>query len=454
MTPANQRSVSFNSATSVIATRPGLTERLFVIVTWFVMINGTPETWFVEQTISQGIEEGAPLTTAALLMLGGLAGLRIFGQIDLTISALTLSLPLLGFLLMFPASVFWTNDLALTGRTAVLTFCVLLFALYLILRFELAEILVLLAWSTCLGFIVNLAFVLALPQFGLSPGGEWEGVFIQKNATGFAVTLGLPILLAAAGVDRRRRTLYYAFSALAVVMLIRSESKTMLIATALPVTCMFVYHWFRAKKTLRGAVITSLVTASIVAGLFVTANLAFVADILDKDVTLTGRTDLWADLVPVALERPLLGHGANAAFGGFFSPVHDVWIQNRWSPQHAHNALFQIILDIGIVGASLFLVAFLRAIPNSIHYLRQVRGRPALWPLTFLTTTLLVSISESGVTVAPSGFVLLILACWVPAHAIRTGAVDPTQPFESEESRPSDGESSAVPDSMQALATR
>lgn len=429
MTVVVPRSTDRYRPTAVVATRPGLTEKLLVVATWFVMLNGTPETWFVESSLAQGNEEGAPLTLAALAGLSTIAGLRVFGQIDMIVSGLRLSLPLLVFFALHPASIFWTVDLALTLRSAIVTACVLVFCVYLLLRYELGNIVVLLAIGSILGWLVNLAFIVGLPQYGLDLGGRWVGVFPQKNATGYTVAMGLPLVLAAAGFDNRRRTLYYAFAGLAIAMLWFSESKTMLVATAIPVLSMLFYHGFRSRKTLRGAVITMMVTSAVIAALFATANLAFVADILEKDVTLTGRTEIWENLIPVFLERPIFGHGADATFGGWFSPIHEVWAYALWEPQHAHNAVFQIALDFGLIGVVAFLAAFFKGVPNAVHYLRQIGGRVGLWPLTFLTTTLMISISESGVTVDPPGFVLFVVALWVPALAIRDGVIDPRKPF-------------------------
>ena len=106
----------------------------------------------------------------------------------------------------------------------------------------------------------------------------------------------------------------------------------------------------------------SLVGSAVFTIAFATANIALLAKWLDKDVTLTGRVPLWENLLPIAFERPLTGWGYGATFDGFFSPVHEVWIQNVWNPTHAHNALLQIWLEMGIVGRRAFLVFYLRAV--------------------------------------------------------------------------------------------
>lgn len=73
---------------------------------------------------------------------------------------------------------------------------------------------------------------------------------------------------------------------------------------------------------------------------------------LGRESTLTGRTEIWADLFQVAMQRPIFGSG----FGGFWTPAtriaHDIG--------EAHNGYLDVILDIGFVGVllvSMFLLS-------------------------------------------------------------------------------------------------
>ena len=68
---------------------------------------------------------------------------------------------------------------------------------------------------------------------------------------------------------------------------------------------------------------------------------------LGRDSTLTGRTGVWAELLPVALQRPIVGHG----FGGFWT------YQTRWftySIGSAHSGYLDLLLNIGFVGLLIF----------------------------------------------------------------------------------------------------
>ncbi len=398
-------------AAPLTLTRPGLFETSLVPITMFVLLYGTPPYWFINNTAANE-GGGAPITTAATIGLTFFAFLRIAGSFDLMLRLLSLVPPLVAFIALSVSSIVWSADIAITTRRAVLLVSVLAYACYLLLRFELPAILRLLALSSIPGVLANYVLILALPQYGTDVGGRWIGVFSQKNALGFSAAVTIPLLIILAGSDRSRRLMYYLLALMQAGLLIGSQSKTMLVATILPVALLPVFHGFRGRKTLRGAVIVSLAASGIFTLLFVTANLAFIAEFLDKDVTLTGRTDLWADLIPIALRRPVLGYGADAVFGGYFSPVHEVWIQNRWAPTHAHNAILQTTLEVGVVGAGLFLLTFFATLGGAIEVVRRVPGRIGLWPLSFMTTTLLISISESGVMAATPSYLLFVICVW------------------------------------------
>lgn len=392
--------------------RPGLIETTLVSVTFFIMLYQAPTAWFTDGSLVT--DDGAPVSTALTLGLTFFAFLRVAGSIDFMLLVSRLSTPLTAFVLFSASSVFWSVNSAITSRRAALLLAGFGWACYLLIRFELPTILKLLSRATIPGVLINYLFVLGLPQYGISAAG-WVGVFSQKNALGYTAAITMPLLIIVAGSDRGHRVLYYGVFLADLGLLLGSKSKTMLLAATIPILLLAVFHGFRGRKTLRGAVILSLLASTIFTLLFVTANLEFIAGLLDKDVTLTGRTDLWEALIPVALERPLFGFGADAAFGGYFSPIHEVWIVNGWQPSHAHNAILQTMMEVGLIGTVLFVTTYFKALGGAIEVVRRVPGRVGLWPLSFLTTTLMISISESGVMAAMPSYALFLICVWTVA---------------------------------------
>ena len=71
------------------------------------------------------------------------------------------------------------------------------FASYLVTRFSLDQIIRLLAVMFVISAVVNTAFIVAFPQFGIDSAGRFTGVFAQKNALGYVAALAIPTLLIA-----------------------------------------------------------------------------------------------------------------------------------------------------------------------------------------------------------------------------------------------------------------
>ncbi|MEZ5406751.1 MAG: O-antigen ligase [Acidimicrobiales bacterium] len=403
-TPAGQR------ARRVVAlTQPGITEKAMVVLTAFVFVHEIPSSWLRNRGALES-DYSNPLLVAVELALIAIAFARVAGSIDHLVTMVRTEPLVYGYATLTFASTFWSADPSLTLRRATIFVAVTLYGSYLVMRFSLDQILRLLAVMALLSLVINLLFVFALPQYGVDAAGNWQGVFIQKNSLGYVATLSIPTLLVSARTYPVLRWVFYAGAAGHVALLLGSQSKTMLMATLVTLASMVVYKAFRGRKTLRGAVILSLVGSSTFAVAFATANIALLARWLNKDITLTGRVPLWENLIPIALQKPFLGHGFGATFNGFFSPVHEVWIQNRWNPSHAHNALLQIWLEIGIFGVLLYLAVYLRSIRNATRIVAIVPGPVGLWPLTFFTTVLMMSITETGVGSEPLGWMMFMVA--------------------------------------------
>ncbi len=400
---------NYKLAKRKLVEKPGYFERTMVVVTTSTLLMGLPIDWF--RTRAQvDLQDGNLKQVAVQLFLMLFAVVRVAGRLDDVIQAMKLEISIFLFTGLAMASLFWSADIGETIRQSIVLAAIAFYGLYLCIRFDLGEIIRLLAIMFTFSAIASLVFMVGFAVYAYQPTGEWDGVFYHKNALGFAAAIGMPTLLAAARTSPRLRLVFYSAAAAHAVLLFFSESKTMFVAGYGGTVMFMVYRFFRGKRTLRGAVMTSMLGSSLFAILFATANIAVLARWLDKDVSLTGRVPLWQDLITVATERLALGHGYRAAFGGYFSPVHEVWIQHTWEPSHAHNGLFHIWLDMGLLGVALFLFTFFRGVKRSIHVVNLRPDAVGLWPLTFMSISLLVSISESGITYTEAGWLMYVVA--------------------------------------------
>ena len=119
-----------------------------------------------------------------------------------------------------------------------------------------------------------------------------------------------------------------------------------------------------------------------------------VLGLLGRDATLTGRTQIWALAGDAVAARPALGHGADAFWRSGYGD------RLRWSfgesAVHAHNAWIDLVLGLGVLGASVVLVLLVALVVRSTG-----TGPPLPGGLTHLLAAVLglqlsYSMSESS----------------------------------------------------------
>lgn len=392
--------------------RPGIPERILTSTTIFVLVYGLPNRWMVAARADILGDGSNPLLTLAIFGLIGLALLRVAGSFDLLIAASKRDLLLLAFVGITLASTFWSEDPNLTARKSLEFALVTAFALYLVLRYELREIIVLAAVAHLVGGALNLSWVFAFPHVGIatSPPG-WSGIFLHKNALGLQSPWNILLMLTAASAAPRHRFLFRAGAVLQLVLMVGSQSKTALVASSFAAVLLPVFHALRTRRTLPGAVLTGFFGSGLLTAAVATANLGRITEALGKDLTFTGRIPLWESLIPAALQRPALGYGFEAFFNGPFSPAHETWIEiGGWTAPHAHNAALEIVLELGVFALAVYLALFTRAVFRAVRHLRAVPGLVGLFPLAVVTLAFLMSISEAGVTKSPGTWLYFAVA--------------------------------------------
>lgn len=107
-----------------------------------------------------------------------------------------------------------------------------------------------------------------------------------------------------------------------------------------------------------------------------------------RDTTLTGRTEIWTDLVPVVMHQPFLGYG----FSGF-------WNEQRTAEHdigEAHNGYLDVSLQLGFVGLFLTAIFLLSCVRKAHRTLRSNFDWGCLC-LCFVLMTATESFAESAI---------------------------------------------------------
>ncbi len=300
------------------------------------------------------------------------------------------------------ASTAWSIVPDVTLRRAVAVFGTSLFAVYLTQRYNGEDRLTILAWALGLVVICNVLVLAAYP--GLV-GNGFSGIYSHKNTLGRMMCLATLIFGFVSTIRGSRRILILSF--LSVVLMLAAGSATAIVVLA---TLLGLIPLFRTlARDSRVVVIVGIVALlGISVGVLVAAsNAQGWAGALGRDVTLTGRTVLWAELVNVIGDRPGLGYGFNA----FWWSVLDGGLKvEGWAPTQAHNGYIDLAIDVGLIGVFLFVLMVGRGMARAV---RQFRRRPTpanLWPLILLCFIALYNVTESTSVSSQSLFWVLTVS--------------------------------------------
>lgn len=295
----------------------------------------------------------------------------------------------------------------------------------------------LLRWSGYIIIPVSILFIKYFPEIGMGYD-RWDGypmyigVTTHKNDIGqVAMVLGIVYVLGVLENWSRENKLDIACVLLLILVIWvlygpkntvdpRAQNKTSLNALILSVSVMILSFRLLKHRPERLGKILLLVPLLLIAGdlfteFFLDTSLLHLAIVESgRNATLTGRTDLWAVLLDMGSQTPVLGHG----FGGFWLGELTPGLYNRmpWHATTGHNGYIDFFVDLGAVG---LLLLFLVVVSNynniRQHFLRDIST--SVFVLTFMVCILLHNITESSL-IKPTSILwfMFILISIVPVY--------------------------------------
>ncbi len=391
---------------------PGRVEKAIVSLTLFLLAFDFPSLWFENRdnkAPGQIIAGGDIKTLAIFLALYALSFSRLVNNGNLILAVMRRDRLLSAFIIWIGASTFWSINPGLTARRTAALVLTTGFAVFLVIRFPLQEIIRMSAISFGIGTLLSYFFIFAIPASGVA-GSGWIGIFDNKNSLGRHEALATIVSLMAASSDKRWRSVFALQALASMGLILGATSATAIIGMLAILGNYTVFRLFRSRDTLFGAVVFSLFATGLGSVVLAYGNLERLAGLLGKDVSLTGRTDLWSAVWREIGRRPLLGWGYDAYWNGFFSPAHELWVEMDWLPPHSHNAILDYLLVIGIPGAGLFVAAFVRGMYRATRFIRENPGGLALFPIMMLSYGFIFSLTEAGVVGRTARWVLFVVA--------------------------------------------
>jgi hypothetical protein len=180
-----------------------------------------------------------------------------------------------------------------------------------------------------------------------------------------------------------------------------------------------------------GASVTSTSVHAIVAGLCSAAlavylsadSWGWVVGLLGEDMSLTGRTRLWNDLLRVEL-NPWIGTGFETFWLGDRARL--LWDKYLFRPNQAHNGYPETYITLGWAGLGLLVWLIASGYRNVIHGLRRNVPAGSL-KLTLLVVALVYSITEAAFRVMHPVWIAFLLAIIaIPDDPASDGATRPS----------------------------
>ncbi len=224
----------------------------------------------------------------------------------------------------------------------------------------------------------------------------WHGLFVHKNFMSPLVALGIITVLA---FDKNAVTRWFTVIA-AAILLFLSDSVTG-ISAAMAAVGFWYWMGLLVKRDERGGgfffAVSAVFGAFAVVGLVASIGQIVVAS--GKDLTFTGRTDIWSTTVDFIAQRPLTGWGLGGLFdvgGSGINPETLVfWRSVGFNAFHAHNGPLDLALQLGIPGVIL-MGAFMFSAGFTAWRLKRDFPFIAAWMLTAVLIQAYTSLSEAN----------------------------------------------------------
>lgn len=354
------------------------------------------EPFFAAVAQSQGLAEPPGYARVFFLPVYAFLAWAVWRERAQAFAALRATPLLTSLLSLAFLSTLWSIDSGATLRRSVWLALTMGFGLYLAWRHEWKELVVVIATAFIVLIAGSLALGLIAPGIGrmtFEHPGAWSGLWTHKNTLGGIMALGVAVCASAAIVQPSRRKLWIATTLGAFALVLLSTSKTALLASLLGLAVIAAGVIVR-----RGLVPAIMLTAGVLVTIILGAATVLMAPelivaALGRDLTLTGRTDIWDASARFVEAQPWLGYGYYAFWLPENGPAYWVRQAVAWQVSSAHSSWLELALGLGRAGVVLFALQLIATLKRGAGALFNARA--GLWAPAFLAAFALYTLSES-----------------------------------------------------------
>ncbi|MBU8597381.1 O-antigen ligase family protein [Alkalihalobacillus clausii] len=379
-------------------------EKIFVIIAVFLLTDNAfnflnKETMY----LNDDTFEGDSTKQAVLLSVYALTFILLFlrkGMLSKTITYLFKEKWLLFLMVIVVISFMWSHLPELSSRRVVAMVGSTLFGLYLSVRFNLRTIVKLL--STAFGVIIvfnlfGIVFFSEYTTYVETRGEVWQGFFSHKNHLArFAILAFVTLLVMFLTTKKSRyKVITAALTIASLLLLIKSFSATAYILLFIVIAAIPLLRRFRLKNYLEISVLAFMLSGLSGLALYALFNANQLLAYVGRDLTLTGRTDIWAAAIDAVAREPFFGYGFSGFWAGYYGPSQQLLMATGKDINHAHNGFIDVALQIGIVGLIVFAILLGLTVFRSIKMITSNSSYLNLWPVLYLILLISMNISEN-----------------------------------------------------------
>ena len=378
--------------------------------------------------------DGSPIdrTFFLVLLIAALCVLVHRGQ--RTLKVLNANWPILAFYLFCLVSVIWSDFAAVSFKRW--TKAIVDVAMVVIIVTDGQPVAALRRLFARVGFLLiplSLLYIKYYPALGQQydpwTGAQFNtGVTLNKNMLGsitYLLLLGASWRLIAllqsskSTADRRRHLLAQgSLLAMGIYLLSMAHSSTSSLCFAIGFGLLLVTS-LRFVRRHAGSVHVIVLILLVIAGMAaLLAGTGGVANALGRDSTFSGRTDIWAGVIPLA-PNWLVGAGFESFWLSPYVHQRLAVLMPGLPLNEAHNGYIEIYLELGVVGLALLVFVLFDGYRRSVSAFRREPALASLF-IAYILTATIYCLTEAGFRMVGAIWIFLLLSV-VGASVIASG---------------------------------
>ncbi|MEM9907986.1 MAG: O-antigen ligase family protein [Cyanobacteria bacterium P01_D01_bin.44] len=276
------------------------------------------------------------------------------------------------------------------------------FSLYFATRFGPNQQLRLLSIALGIAALICLFYIVAIPSVGIHANdrfsGAWKGIYASKNAFSAYMTMTL-VTFFVLGTNNKNwleTLLARIASALSIVMIVLSTSKTGLVVFMPLAFVILAYQRFRWRGRRTVFLVDAACLVILILGVYIFSNWELLVSTVGGDPTLTGRTLIWESAFSKLGSNLWLGFGRES----FWLPDNPIargvpGLSEVYMPAHAHNGFIDLVVDLGIIGLTIFLIGYVATLVLSLKRSYCATTPEDLWPIALMMIIVASNLTES-----------------------------------------------------------